>query len=68
MAKVLYPKTSDPVETHCSTCHTATPHEVACGQFILGSSGDGGPYWLEYSVLRCRDCQDISIREEIVTA
>lgn len=68
MAKVLYPKTSDPVEALCSTCHTATSHDVACGQFVLGSRGEEGPYWLEYSILRCRSCQDISVREEIMTA
>jgi hypothetical protein len=68
MAKVLYSAPNNLIETHCAKCESETTHEIACGQFVLGSTGDGGPYWLEYSILRCRSCKDISVREDVVTA
>lgn len=67
MAKVLYPKTSDPVQAQCPNCKSSMPHDVACGQFVLGSAGEEGPYWLEYSLLQCQECHEISVREEVVT-
>jgi hypothetical protein len=68
MAKVLYSTPNNLVETHCANCDSETTHEIACGQFVLGSTGHGGPYWLEYSILRCCSCKDIMIREDVVTA